>query len=69
LLPPVVPVSEVCAEFGVTRKTFRVWERDGVVPAGATIEYHGTRYVLADKLHEAMESIARHRAGNRSTTS
>lgn len=66
MLPPVVPVSEVCVELRVTRKTFRVWERDGVVPAGATIEHHGTRYVLAERLQEVMQSIARYRAGNRS---
>lgn len=67
MLPPVVPVSEVCAEFGVHRKTFRDWENKGVIPAGATIEHHGTRYVLAHKLEEVMTSIARHRAHIRST--
>jgi len=65
VLPPVVPVSEVCAEFSVTRRTFREWEIKGIVPAGATIEHHGTRYVLAHKLEEVMTSIVRYRAGTK----
>jgi DNA-binding transcriptional MerR regulator len=65
LLTPVVPVRAVCDELHVSRKTFRVWERGGVVPSGATIEYNGVRYVFAHRLEETLNSIARHRAGTR----
>lgn len=68
MLTPVVPVRAVCDELHVSRKTFRVWECDGVIPPGAAIEYNGVRYVFAHRLEETMDKIARHRAGIRSTT-
>ena len=68
MISAVVPVRAVCDELGVHRKTFRVWENTGVIPAGATIEFNGTRYVLADRLNDVMDSIARHRAGSTATS-
>ena len=66
MLPPVIPVSAVCAELGISRKTFRRAEVEGCIPPGAVTEYHGIKYVLADHLNDVMDRIARHRAGNRS---
>lgn len=65
MLTPVVPVRAVCDELHVSRKTFRVWERGGVIPPDATTEYNGVRYVFAHRLEETMANIARYRAGTR----
>lgn len=66
MLSPVVPVSAVCDELQVSRKTFRRWEMDGVIPQGAVIEHKGIKYLVAAALDDVLERIARHRAGNRS---
>lgn len=39
MLPPVVPVSAVCDELGISRKTFRRAEVQGGIPPGAVTEY------------------------------
>lgn len=58
MLPPVVPVSAVCEELSISRKTFRRAEAEGRVPAGAVTEYRGVKYVLADKLDDVFRAIA-----------
>lgn len=64
MLPPVVPVSAVCDELSISRKTFRRAEVDGCIPAGSVTEYHGVKYILADRLEDVFRAIAT----NRSTT-
>jgi hypothetical protein len=68
MLPPVVPVSAVCDELGISRKTFRRYEAGGRIPPGAVTEYRGVKYVLADRLTEVMDRIAQVRAKNWSAT-
>jgi NADH:ubiquinone oxidoreductase subunit H len=58
MLPPVVPVSAVCDELQISRKTFRRAEVDGHIPAGAVTEYRGVKYVLADRLDDVFRAIA-----------
>ena len=41
MLPPVVPVSAVCDELQISRKTFRRWEAEGSLPVGSVTEYNG----------------------------
>jgi predicted site-specific integrase-resolvase len=31
-IDPLVPVAQICAEFGISRTTYWRWERDGILP-------------------------------------
>ncbi|MGH3401877.1 MAG: hypothetical protein ACRDRJ_05045 [Streptosporangiaceae bacterium] len=57
MLFPVIPVSAVCDELRISRKTFRRCEIEGGIPAGAVTEYRGVKYVLADRVDDVFRAI------------